>query len=132
MTNTRRWRPRFTVRSLLIGVTLLCAYAACWGPTKTRGVRDVVRFQARHIGFDFQDKDAVRFAEVFGFNAAVPLPLIVALTHPGAPPTRKYYLWLYGYVAKLPYERRFSEDWTTLSGEGVIVFDGIWLQEAGP
>lgn len=40
-TTPKRWLPRFSVRTLVILVTLVCCYAACWGPTKTRGVRDV-------------------------------------------------------------------------------------------
>lgn len=39
--NRKRFRPRFSIRTLIIVVTLICCYAACWGPTKTRGVRDV-------------------------------------------------------------------------------------------
>jgi hypothetical protein len=30
----KRWRLRFSVRTLVILVTLVCCYAACWGPTK--------------------------------------------------------------------------------------------------
>jgi acyl carrier protein len=37
----QRWRPRFSMRTFLIVVTLACGYAACWWPTKTRGVADV-------------------------------------------------------------------------------------------
>ena len=37
----RRWRPRFSVRTLVILLTLVCCYAACWGPTKRHGVDDV-------------------------------------------------------------------------------------------
>ncbi len=33
-TAAKRWRPRWSVRMLLIVVTLVCAYLACWGPTK--------------------------------------------------------------------------------------------------
>jgi hypothetical protein len=38
------WRPTFSVRTLVIVVTMVCLYAACWGPTKRRGVNDVVNF----------------------------------------------------------------------------------------
>jgi hypothetical protein len=37
----KRWRPRFSVRTLVIVVTLVCCYMACWRPTKRRGVADV-------------------------------------------------------------------------------------------
>ena len=39
--NTKRWRPRFSVRTLVVVVTLVYCYAACWGPTNRRGVADV-------------------------------------------------------------------------------------------
>ncbi len=47
MTNPtpKRFRPRFSIRTLVIVVTLVCCYAACWGPTKTNGVEDV----AEHV-----------------------------------------------------------------------------------
>jgi len=34
----KRWRPRWSIRILLLVITLICAYFACWGPTKRRGV----------------------------------------------------------------------------------------------
>ena len=40
-TKPKRFRPKFSVRTLVILVTLACCYAACWGPTKTRGVEDM-------------------------------------------------------------------------------------------
>jgi len=39
-TTPKRWRPRFSLRTLVVLITLVCCYAACWGPTKTKGVRD--------------------------------------------------------------------------------------------
>jgi len=39
----KRWRRRFSVRTLVVLVTLVCCYAACWGPTKTRGVDEFGR-----------------------------------------------------------------------------------------
>ena len=54
---TRRWRPRFSVRTLVIVVTLVCCYAACWGPTKTRGIEDVRQFvlHGRAVSSDAND-----------------------------------------------------------------------------
>jgi len=34
-------KPRFSLRSLLILVTIACLYLACWFPTATSGVRDI-------------------------------------------------------------------------------------------
>lgn len=102
-----RWRPRFSIRTLVIVVTLVCLYAACWGPTKTRGVGDV----------EERAEQADQIA-----NATAVLPLVVVddememlgvvdrnteftrFTDFG-PPRECYYFWFFGYVAKLPYER---------------------------
>ena len=35
-TTSKRWRPTFSVRTLVVMVTLVCCYVACWGPTKTQ------------------------------------------------------------------------------------------------
>ena len=40
-TTPKRWRPRWSLRTLVILVTLVCCYAACWGPTNTNGIEDV-------------------------------------------------------------------------------------------
>ncbi len=40
------------------------------------------------------------------FNASPALPLVVGVNWEyQGPPTRRYYFWFFGYVAKLPYER---------------------------
>ena len=94
----KRWRPRFSVRTLVIAVTLVCCYAACWGPTKRRGIEDV---QDRIIGREpsfFNAMDGL-FIKYYS-----PVPLIVAADHLlfGK---RVYYFWFFGFVAKLPLER---------------------------
>jgi hypothetical protein len=38
--NAKRWRPRFSVRTLVIVVTLVCCYFGCWEITKRYGVPD--------------------------------------------------------------------------------------------
>ncbi|HUG71763.1 MAG TPA: hypothetical protein VMM76_28725 [Pirellulaceae bacterium] len=102
----KRWRPRFSVRTLAIVVTLVCAYAACWGPTEKRGVRDVSRLAflgTTGLSSGNAEVDA-GLAEFFSASPA--LPLVVGIDWEfDLPPTRHYYFWFFGYVAKLPYER---------------------------
>ncbi|HJN09866.1 MAG TPA: hypothetical protein QF564_14365 [Pirellulaceae bacterium] len=88
-------------------VTLVCCYAACWGPTKAQGVGDVFR----HTEGDVFERDA---------SAIIPLVVGVdrsedvyfAFRSGGVDRgwhvmrlDRRYYFWFFGYVAKLPYER---------------------------
>jgi len=93
----KRWRPRFSVRTLVVLVTLLCCYAACWGSTKTRGRAQVEKATKLWV----EDSSAVA-------------PLIVAIDgvkFVGRVETRghrHYYFWFFGYVAKLPYERQIA------------------------
>ena len=88
----KRWRPRWSIRILLIVITLICAYLACWGPTKRQGVADV----KEHFSYP-----------TFHLFPSPELPLVVSTDdYYGRPPTRHYYFWFFGYVAKLPYERR--------------------------
>jgi len=89
-TTPKRWRPKFSVRTLVVLVTLVCCYAACWGPTKTRGVEDV------------RQRAFLRAANV---TPVAPLVLRTKATYPGTGTLTRYYFWFFGYVAKLQYER---------------------------
>ena len=89
----KHWRPRWSVRILLIVITLICAYLACWGPTKKQGPQHVLDLGATPV------MTATAFA-----------PLLVAAAEPGTSGYSShthhcYYFWFFGYVAKLPYER---------------------------
>lgn len=42
MTSMKLWRPRFTVRTLAIFVTLVCSYLGTWDVTKEYGVSTAV------------------------------------------------------------------------------------------
>ena len=88
----KRFRLRFSIRTLAILVTLICMYAACWGPTKSRGIPQVQR-----------DRGAFRPVAI--------APLIVAsdgwIKREGdyLLVRRRYHFWFFGYIAKLPWER---------------------------
>lgn len=91
-----RPRLRFSVRTLLILLTLACCYAACWWPTKRAGVFDV----------EFKESP---------ISAVAVAPLIVRGEAPGyGPPSMArapeafgdareccYYFWFFGAVVKL-------------------------------
>jgi len=96
-TTSKRWRPRFSIRTLVVVVTLVCCYAACWGPTKTRGVKDV----ARRVDATF-DKHLSEPVACFPLivETKVDDPFLGYIDE-----SELYYFWFFGYVAKLPYER---------------------------
>src|SRR5688572_2982036 len=97
--------PRFTLRTLAIVVTLICAYFAAWEATKRYGVGPLPRPSG-----------------VVAIRAHSPMPLVIVedqLDGPydnllvlvaranSFPPlstgTRHYYLWLFGPQIKLPF-----------------------------
>jgi hypothetical protein len=71
----KRWRPRFSIRTLVIVVTLVCCYAACWGPTKRWGVVDV---------YHGHPPESANYR-----NAAPVAPLVVSQITPSYPDWRK-------------------------------------------
>ncbi|HUG67168.1 MAG TPA: hypothetical protein VMM76_05430 [Pirellulaceae bacterium] len=95
----KRWRPSFSVRTLAIVVTLVCCYAACWGPTKRQGVSDVRLFLT---------------SSGFHSNVGEPCPIFpllvtvnpaslgeMAITR-GTLLRRYHFFWFFGYVIPLP------------------------------
>jgi hypothetical protein len=102
----KRWRPRFSVRTLAVVVTLVCAYAACWGPTKRVGV------SAAHNAHSSPDILVGLGIE----TTMVVSPFVIAITDSGHDAVGQhhestaYYFWFFGYVAKLPYEREVQSD----------------------
>ena len=106
-TTPKRWRPRFSVRTLVILVTLVCCYAACWGPTKNKGVDDVINVRNEML---MDDSDASDASAMMPLLVRTDQTLVRAWDTNGlisTSGTRHYYFWFFGCVAKLPYER----DW---------------------
>jgi hypothetical protein len=122
MTNARQkarrwWRPKFTLKALVALVTLMCAYLACWGPTQGRGIVDV----ARRIVSELPPLGWVRQDFVDTLDAASPMPLIVSVNR-GDYSCREYYVWFFGFTARLPYSRSlppapFPPDEEMMAGE---------------
>ncbi len=90
------WRPKFSIRTLIVIVTFVCCYAACWGPTKSDGVQDVYRHANPELGvFDGSN-------DWSSTSAAV--PLVVEVEQYKGPDHRECYFWFFGCVVKLPFE----------------------------
>ena len=112
----KRWRPRFSVRTLAIVVTLVCCYAACWGPTKSRGVSDVELDAEESL---LIAAEATSVAPLVVVVQGYQLKLLWGRTRvmEDSPYRRRYYFWFFGYVAKLPYERELLPGFvSTFSG----------------
>lgn len=104
-----KFRPRFSVRTLAIFVTLVCVYFAAWGPTN--------KFAAG-IGIPgYTGYGAQRPPNVVGprysitIQADAPLPLVIGQddidydeTTKTFKTTRRYYLWLFGPKINFPFE----------------------------
>ncbi len=101
-TTPKRWRPRFSVRTLLVLLTLVCCYAACWGPTKRVGVPDIIRYAIpQDFGVVYHGFDTVEWQRGL-YDVKATVPLVVSIDKPAFPATtRVYYFWFFGYVVKL-------------------------------
>jgi hypothetical protein len=77
---------------LLIVVTLICAYLACWGPTKRAAVAK------RPVGSAGSVAPLVIYQDELTLESPPGGKL-------GMGATRRYYLWLFDYEIKLPMEK---------------------------
>ena len=92
---------------MVIVVTLVCCYAACWGPTRKRGIGDVQSLVCEPV-YLYDDVWAIVSEEEI-LDASVRLPLLVRVTRDElSHAVHRYYFWFFGYVAKLPYEREID------------------------
>ncbi len=98
MTKPTRLRPRFSVRTLAIFVTLVCVYFGAWEATKRYGPRSIsddvlvleeppAPFIVRGYLLEYQPMTSLSDIRILA--------------------TRRYYIWLFGPTIKLPYE----EEW---------------------
>jgi hypothetical protein len=111
-----RFRPRFSVRTLAIVVTLVCAYLGAWEVTnrvaeqqgKSRSKQDVLI--PNHCPFDLLFKLCPDGSYVEIHQSESPAPFIIYRDEQDwddrKDPTvrRKYYLWLFGPKIKIPIE----------------------------
>jgi hypothetical protein len=69
-------RRRFSLRSLAIVVTLICAYFAAWEATKRYGLRDVLLGSSALLEGDWFEKELLVMQEAG--DASVPMPFVVS------------------------------------------------------
>jgi hypothetical protein len=114
MTNPtpKRFRPRFSIRTLVVLVTLICVNFGLWGATKNQGIDDVRRLIHRPwTESEYESLRTIGEAGGVSWDEAATLPLVVGVSRSNgawtsAPAYRRcYYFWFFGYAAKLRYER---------------------------
>ena len=119
-----RFRPRFSIRTLAIVVTLVCAYFGAWEMTKGAAVRQQRRCRIYSLdGKELLPTQAMNFSEqqtkLLNENIAFsivetsdsPAPCVIArnevmiFSAPVREPNRRtYHLWFFGHIVKLPFE----------------------------
>lgn len=127
----KRWRPRFSVRTLVVVVTLVCCYAACWGPTKKRGVKDVANhIFLRNPHTTMQTEEVNIWLRERCENGTTAISPLVIQYVPVMGSVRYYYFWFFGYVAQLPFEREMGMgEREKLWGE---LFPDMWPPSSAP
>jgi hypothetical protein len=102
----KRRRVRFSLRVLIVVMTLVCLYFASWRPTVTHGVADVSeRLTKENHGVPVQARP----------KAPLLLALEVVHVRVGANGTQlvtesTYYPWFYGRVAEMPFTKEWVRD----------------------
>jgi hypothetical protein len=113
-----KFRPRFTVRTLVIFVTIVCAYFGVWEATK-RSECATPNYKRRPWYRSIDDSKWLEDADskerqrgfIKVFNVYSPAALIIARVdctirwdNNDTAILNRYYLWLFGPTVKLPYE----------------------------
>ena len=119
-TTPKRRLPVFSIRTLLIVMTLLCAYAACWWPTKVMGTGNVDSYLVDDYDFNYPSE---AIAPLVLSNVAerqlAPELIEQGFLSSGSPDIcRRYYLWIAGFVVPLPIEQDLPPDSWLDNGEG--------------
>lgn len=92
-----KFQPRFSLRTLVIMVTLVGAYFAAWQPTKVFGIPKV---NSRGLGQS-------------SVPVTSPAPLLIRSIeydrNAKAPFRIRYHLWLFGIVYTFPFDREWTD-----------------------
>ncbi|MEM9659979.1 MAG: hypothetical protein AAF961_16570 [Planctomycetota bacterium] len=98
---------RFSFRGMLLFVAMICLYCATWGPTKSRGSKDVAAYLTERNGGRPVSAEPIApllfrkgFVEIDASSKGP--PQIVT--------TSSYYFWGLGHVFRLPIETTSSRD----------------------
>ena len=104
----KRWRPRFSLRTLVLFMTLVCVYFGAWEATKRYGVGPEPDFISSSL------------LSPLTWNESSPAPFIIGRDEgeyesSGSPTIsrwswhRRYYLWLFGPEIQWPFESNIDQ-----------------------
>jgi hypothetical protein len=96
-----KFRPRFSVRTLAIVVTLVCAYFAAWEATKEYGI-------GLPTPWDYSSHSPIPLLIVEDDASDMSYAVSANNTLRTSGP-RRYYIWLFGPRIKLPFESTWVE-----------------------
>ena len=102
-------RVRFSVRTVLLLVTLFWVYLGTWQSAKTRVIKDVESY-ARSNGSSPTEaaRPVAPFVVEVSSSTLYTGPLTILHR-------RQYYVWLFGRVLKLPHDQELSHaEWASL------------------
>ena len=123
-----RFRPHFSLRTLAILVTLVCAYLAAWEATKRYGVSQIVadakpssiviscrsptpclvQIEARALGYLQTTVELEKGKDEVTITQG-PDGIISGTDAPDIFVSRRYYVWLFGPTIMLPFESKRLE-----------------------
>jgi len=93
-------RPKFSLWTLAVFVTMVCCYAAGWQATESLAHVDVRDAHLRWMDSCLPLGDSAK-QQMLTKSSAV-MPFILQTKYDS--PTCSYYFWFFGYVARLPDE----------------------------
>lgn len=99
------WRPRFSLRTLFVLVTLMCVYFAAWEVTKRNGIgyfeqRLVMRtWLAADDPFYSPMPFVVGVADLYPEHS---YPPIYSMTSTATPPTERHFIWFFDWTWETP------------------------------
>ena len=127
----RWWRPGFSVRALIILVSMICVYFGAWGPTKKFAsmqrpgmvLKDGRELSERDDNFHkisshiLDELDRQQLSVVCTTIVTSPAPLILARrertfdfkVYKEVDDKCCYYLWIFGPKIKLPFESQWHQ-----------------------